>query len=84
MKIGIIILLIIIAVLTLPVILNLLLSRIGIGISQTAADILGLARERDLLGELHGLLGSLAAVCVIAALMFVYALAVFAKTAAAL
>lgn len=75
---------ILIAVLTLPVLINVLLSRLGVSVTQTAAEILGLDRERALLSELTGLLGFLAAVCVIAALMFVYALALFAKTAAAM
>lgn len=75
---------IIIAVLTLPVIVNVLLTRLGVIAAQTAADVLGLEREKRLLGEVSGLLGFLAAVCVIAALMFIYALAVFAKSAVAL
>ena len=75
---------IIIAVLTLPIIFNVLLTRLGISISETAADIIGLEKEKSLLSEMCGLLGFLAAVCVISALMFVYALALFAKSAAAL
>ncbi|MBE6613132.1 MAG: hypothetical protein E7632_11635 [Ruminococcaceae bacterium] len=75
---------ILIAALTLPVILRVLLIRLGVVISGTAAEILGLERERRLLSEMAGLLGFLGAVCIIAALMFVYALTVFAKTAAAL
>ena len=75
---------IIIAILTLPVILNILLTRLGISISESAADVIGLEREKNMLSEMSGLLGFLVAVCVIAALMFIYALAVFAKSAAAL
>ncbi len=75
---------ILIVMLTLPMIVNVLLSQLGVVISQTAADMIGLEREKKLLGEVSGLFGFLAAVCVIAALMFIYALAVFAKTAAAL
>ncbi len=75
---------IIIAVMTLPVILTILLTRLGVVVSCTAADILGLERERGMLDEISGLLGFLAAVCVIAALMFVYALTLFAGSAAAL
>ncbi len=75
---------IIIAIITLPVIFNVLLTRLGVIISETAADIIGLEKEKGLLSEMGGLLGFLAAVCVIAALMFVYALALFAKSSAAL
>ena len=75
---------IIIIVMTLPVIANVILTRLGVLISQTAAQILGLEREGRVIGEMVGLLGFLAAVCVIAALMFVYALAVFAQSSSAL
>ena len=75
---------IIIAVLTLPVVVNILLTRMSIIISAVAADVLGLEREKRILEDIAGLFGSLAAVCVIAALMFVYALAVFAKSAVAM
>ena len=73
-----------IALLTLPVLVQVLLARMGVVIAGTAAEVLGLSREKELLGETAGLLGFLAAVCVIAALMFVYALTLFAKTAAAM
>ena len=75
---------ILIALLTLPVIVQVLMARMGVVVSQSAAELLGLEREKGLLGEMAGLLGFLAAVCVIAALMFVYALTLFAKTAAAM
>ena len=75
---------IIIIVMTLPVIANVILTRLGVLISQTAAEILGLEREGKVLGEMVGLLGFLVAVCVIAALMFIYALAIFAQSSTAL
>lgn len=75
---------IIIAVMTLPVIFNVITVRLAIVAVQTVADVLGLQREKSILEEGSGLLGFLVAVCVIAALMFVYALAVFAKGAVAL
>ena len=75
---------IIIAVMTLPVIVNIVLMRLGIIAAAISADVLGLERERRVLEEIAGLFGSLAAICVIAALMFVYALAVFAKSAVAM
>ena len=75
---------IIILLMTLPVILNVITVRLAIVAAQTVADVLGLQKEKGILEEGAGLLGFLAAVCVIAALMFVYALAVFAKDAVAL
>ncbi len=75
---------IIIIVLTVPTIAIVLLSQLGVTVSQTAADVLGLENEKKLLSEMNGLIGFLAAVCVIAALMFTYALTVFAKTSVAL
>ncbi len=75
---------IILAAMTLPTILDILLLRLGIVISGTAADIIGLDREKRILDEMSGLFGFLAAVCVICALMFVYALALFAKSTTAI
>lgn len=75
---------IIIAVLTLPVVINVIFTRMSVIIAAVAADVLGLEREKRILEEIAGVLGSLAAICVIAALMFVYALAVFAKSAVAM
>lgn len=75
---------IILAVMTLPVIADVLLLRLGVSISATAADIIGLDREKRILDEMCGLFGFLAAICVICALMFAYALALFAKSASAI
>lgn len=75
---------IIIAVLTLPVTVSVLLNRLCVVIACTVSDILGLEREKRMLEEVSGLLGFLAAVCVIAALMFVYALTLFVSSAVAL
>ncbi|MBR4037370.1 MAG: hypothetical protein IKJ02_02300, partial [Tidjanibacter sp.] len=49
---------IIIAVLTLPVVLNVLLTRMGVVVSAVAADVLGLEREKRILEEIAGLFGS--------------------------
>ena len=73
-----------ILLLTLPVILHVLLTRLGVTLTQTAASVIGLDREKNLLGEMGSLLGFLAAVCVISALMFIYALTLFAKCSAAI
>lgn len=75
---------VILAIMTLPVILDILLIRFGIVLSSTAADIIGLDREKRMLDEMSGLFGFLAAICVICALMFVYALALFAKSTTAI
>ncbi len=75
---------VIILLLTLPILLQVLLTRFGVIFAENSASILGLDRERNLLGEISGLLGFLAAVCIIASLMFIYSLAVFAKGTAAL
>ncbi len=71
-----------VVLLTLPVILEILLSRLGVKLAGLAADVLGLEREKRLLGELVGLLDFLCAVCVIASLMFVYALTLLARVSA--
>jgi len=75
---------ILIIIITVPVITEVLLMRFGLVLSQTAAEIVGLEREKSLIAEVCGLMGFLAAVCVIAAIMFVYAMALFANTATAL
>ena len=75
---------ILILLLTLPVIIEVLLTRLGVVLAETAANIIGCERERGLLGEISGLLGFLAAVSVISGLMFIYALTLFATSSAAL
>lgn len=75
---------ILIVLMTLPVTLKVILTRLGVLFSQTAADILGLDREKAILSEMCGLLGFLAAVCVICGIMFIYAAALFAGSSAAL
>ena len=66
-----------ILLLTLPVIIEVLLTRFGVILAESAAGIIGCDRER-------GLLGFLAAVCVISGLMFIYALTLFARSSVAL
>ena len=69
---------------TLPVTVEILLVRLGVILSETAADILGLDREKSLLGEMSGFLGFLAAVSIICGLMFVYGMALFARSVTAI
>ena len=75
---------ILILLLTLPVIIEVLLTRLGVILAETAANIIGCDRERGLLSEISGLLGFLAAICVISGLMFIYALTLFATSSVAL
>lgn len=75
---------IIIALLTFPVIFRVILTRLGVVIAGVSAGVMGLDREKSLLDELSGLFGFLTAVSVVAALMFVYAMAVFANSSVAL
>ncbi len=74
---------ILLLLMTVPIVVRILLVRLGFVVSYTVADILGLEREKSIIAEMSGLLGFMAAVCVIAAIMFTYAAALFATTAAA-
>lgn len=74
---------ILIAMITLPITVRVLFTRLGIRISETAAEILGLEKEKNLLSDAGGLYGFLAAAVIISGLMFVYAMALFAKSATA-
>jgi len=74
----------IIAVLTLPALVNVLLTKCAVGFAKTAAEILNLPSETALLYEYEGLLGFLSVVCLIAAVMTVYALTVFSSGSVAL
>lgn len=75
---------IILALMVLPIIVDILMLRFGVSISSVAADVIGLEREKRILDEICGLLGFLAAVCVISVLMFVYGFALFANGTTAL
>ncbi len=75
---------VVIVILIVPVTVNIILTRFFVNLSCTVAEIAGLEREKEILSQMCGLLGFLAAVCFIASLMFVYALALFAKSGAAL
>lgn len=75
---------IIVLLITMPIMIQVILTRLGVAFAETTAGILGLERERGLIGEASGLLGFLIAICLIASLMFIYALAVFARGTIAL
>ena len=74
---------IIIMLITLPIIVKILLSRLGMTISSMVAGVLGLDRERAILDDISGLLGYVCAVCVIIGLMIVYSLVIISNTSAA-
>ena len=75
---------IIVIIMTVPVTAEIIITRLCMNIACTAADIVGLERERDILSGMCGLLGFLAAGSFISSLMFVYALALFAGSGTAL
>ena len=72
-----------IVILLLPVLVNVLLTRFVLIVSTSAAELLGCEGEARLLSELVSLYGYILAVAAMCALMFVFALTVFVRTAAA-
>ena len=75
---------IIIALLTLPVIVMLLLSRFALNLAASAADLLHCPTERKLLDGISGVYGMLIAVVTACSLMFVFLLTLFTLSATAL
>ncbi len=75
---------VLIALLTLPTLMTLLLARTVMNVGAAAADMLGLGREKHFLNELSGIYGSIAAVVSVCSLMFVFILILFANSATAL
>lgn len=75
---------ILIALLTLPTLISLLLTRAVFGIGAAIAELLRSEREKRLLTELSGLYGSIAAVVSACSLMFVFLLTLLSKSATAL
>jgi stage III sporulation protein AE len=72
-----------IVILLLPVLVNVLLTRFALIVSTSAAELLGCEGESRLLSELVSLYGYILAVAAMCALMFIFALTVFVRTAAA-
>jgi len=60
--------------LLLPVIVRLILQRTVFAVCQGAAEMLGCDREARLLGEMHGILGYMLALCAVASLLFLFVL----------
>ncbi len=75
---------VLIALLTLPTLLTLLLTRTVMSVGAAAADMLGTQREKQFLNELSGLYGCLAAVVTACSLMFVFVLILLANSVTAL
>ena len=75
---------VLIALLTLPTLISLLLTRAVFGICASLAELLRAEREKRLLNELSGIYGSLAAVVSACSLMFVFLLTLLSKSATAL
>lgn len=74
---------VIIMLITMPIIVKVLLSRLGIMLSSMAAGVLGLDKERTILDDISGLLGYVCAVCIIIGLMVIYSLVIISNTSAA-
>ena len=66
-----------------PLLISLFMTSAGLGIGAFAADALGCSRESALLSELRSCVGFAIAIVALAAVVFVFALALFMKTAPA-
>ncbi len=75
---------VLIALLTLPILISLLLTRTVLNICTAAADLLGVEREKRLLTELSGIYGALAAVVSCCSLMFIFLLTLLLSSITAL
>ena len=74
---------IIILLMLLPPLISVLLTRLAVMLSGTAARMLGCGEEATLLGELSGVYGYLVAVISACSVMFIFALTLLTHTAAA-
>ncbi len=74
---------VIILLMLLPPLVSLLLTRLAVMLSSTAAKMLGCGEEAALLGELSGVYGYLVAVISACSVMFIFALTLLTHTAAA-
>ena len=71
---------VLIACLTLPVLLSLVLTRLAFLLSGGVADMLGCETEEKLLSELGGIYALMVAVVSMSAVMFIFAITIFSKT----
>ena len=74
---------VLIALLTLPVLLSLVLTRLAFLLSSGVAEMLGCETEEKLLAELGGIYAFMVAVVSMSAVMFIFALTIFSKTVVA-
>ena len=74
---------VLLAYITLPTLVSLLLSRLALAVSASAAQMLGCARECKLLSELGSVYGFLTGAVAVCASAFAIALGVFVKCTAA-
>lgn len=74
---------IVLFVMLLPVLIGLLLTRLSLRLSQTAADLLGCESEGRLLGELIHIYGLLIAVVSLCSVLLIFALTLFVRVSAA-
>lgn len=72
-----------ILIIALPVFVNLMITRIGLAVSASVADLLGCDREVKILKESGGLVNFLIALVSLSAIMFIYILTLLAKCSAA-
>ena len=72
-----------IAVLLIPVLVNVLLTRFGLILASSVAELLSCSAEARLLSELHGVYGYVLAVSVMCAVMFVFSMTLLVRTAVA-
>ena len=75
---------ILIVLLLLPFLVNVLLLRLALILSASAAEVLGCETEARLLNELSGVYGYILAVSAMCAMMFVFALTILVRTASAI
>ena len=74
---------IVLFVMLLPVLISLLLTRLSLRLSQTAAELLGCDSEGHLLGELIHIYGLLIAVVSLCSVLLIFALTLFVRVSAA-
>ena len=73
-----------IAVLVLPTLITLILTRLAFLLAAGVADMLGCDGESRLLGEIGGVYGMFVAVCAMASVMFIIAMYIFLKCTVAI
>ena len=75
---------VLLAMLTLPVLISLLMSRLAVIISSTVAEMLGCRRESKLLGEISNIYGFLVGAVSISAVTLTVAMGIFVKCTVAI